>query len=56
MKEQVYVDPRPAEYFDRFHERSRTREPDPMYELVRLLTTIYAWWKKAVERTFDWEE
>jgi 1-acyl-sn-glycerol-3-phosphate acyltransferase len=42
MKEQVYKDPRPKEYFDRFHERSRTREPDPMYELVRFLTTIYA--------------
>ena len=42
MKEQVYVDPRPKEYFDRFHERARSRPPDPMYELVRLLTTIYA--------------
>ena len=42
MKEQVYVDPRPKEYFDRFHERARTRPPDPMYELVRLLTTLYA--------------
>ena len=42
MKEQVYKDPRPKEYFDRFHERSRTREPDPMYELVRSLTTIYS--------------
>jgi 1-acyl-sn-glycerol-3-phosphate acyltransferase len=42
MKEQVYRDPRPKEYFDRFHERARTREPDPMYELVRALTTMYA--------------
>ena len=42
MKAQVYKDPRPKEYFDRFHERSRTREPDPMYELVRLVTTIYS--------------
>ena len=42
MKEQVYKDPRPKEYFDRFHERSRTREPDWVYELVRLCTTIYA--------------
>ena len=24
MKEQVYKDPRPKEYFDRFHERART--------------------------------
>ena len=27
MKAQVYKDPRPAEHFDRFHERTRTREP-----------------------------
>ena len=42
MKEQVYKDPRPKEHFDRFHERSRTRDPDPMYEAVRLVTTIYS--------------
>ena len=33
MREQVYTDPRPKEYFDRFHERARTREPDWAYEL-----------------------
>jgi 1-acyl-sn-glycerol-3-phosphate acyltransferase len=43
IKEQVYKDPRPAEYFDRFHERSRTRDPDPVYEVVRVVTSIYAW-------------
>jgi 1-acyl-sn-glycerol-3-phosphate acyltransferase len=43
MKAQVYKDPRPAEYFDRFHERSRTREPDPVYEIVRAATSMYAW-------------
>ena len=42
MKEQVYTDPRPKQYFDRFHERSRTRDPDWVYELVRMLTTLYA--------------
>ena len=42
MKAQVYKDPRPKEYFDRFHERSRTREPDPVYEVVRFVTTVYA--------------
>ncbi|WP_205697163.1 1-acyl-sn-glycerol-3-phosphate acyltransferase [Conexibacter sp. SYSU D00693] len=42
MKAQVYKDPRPKEYFDRFHERSRTREPDPMYELVHMTTFAYA--------------
>jgi 1-acyl-sn-glycerol-3-phosphate acyltransferase len=43
MREQVYSDPRPKEYFDRFHERARTREPDWAYELTRLLTSIYAY-------------
>ena len=43
MREQVYTDPRPKEYFDRFHERARTREPDWVYELVRLLTSLYAY-------------
>jgi len=43
MKEQVYKDPRPAEYFDRFHERARTREPDWVYELVRTLTTFWGY-------------
>jgi 1-acyl-sn-glycerol-3-phosphate acyltransferase len=43
MKEQVYKDPRPKEYFDRFHERARTREPDAVYEIVRMITSIYAW-------------
>ena len=43
MKAQVYKDPRPKEHFDRFHERSRTREPDAAYEFVRALTGLYAW-------------
>ena len=43
IRAQVYRDPRPAEVFDRFHERARTREPDGAYELVRMLTSIYAW-------------
>ena len=43
MREQVYLDPRPKEHFDRFHERSRTREPDAMYELVRMCTSLYAY-------------
>jgi 1-acyl-sn-glycerol-3-phosphate acyltransferase len=41
MKPQVYKDPRPAEYFDRFYERSSTRRPDWVYELVRLILTPY---------------
>jgi 1-acyl-sn-glycerol-3-phosphate acyltransferase len=43
MREQVYTDPRPKEYFDRFHERARTREPDWAYEATRLLTSLYAY-------------
>ena len=43
IRAQVYRDQRPAEVFDRFHERARTHEPDAAYELVRALTSIYAW-------------
>src|SRR5580698_10429356 len=43
MREQVYTDPRPKEHFDRFHHRSRTREPDWAYELTRLLTSLNAY-------------
>ncbi len=43
MREQVYTDPRPKEHFDRFHERSRTREPDWAYELTRIFTSLYAY-------------
>jgi 1-acyl-sn-glycerol-3-phosphate acyltransferase len=43
MREQVYADPRPKEYFDRFHARSRGREPDWVYELVRVITSLYAY-------------
>ena len=43
IRAQVYKDPRPAEYFDRFHERSRTREPDFVYEIVRMATSLTAW-------------
>jgi 1-acyl-sn-glycerol-3-phosphate acyltransferase len=41
IRAQVYKDPRPAAFFDRFHERTRTREPDFVYEVVRLITTLY---------------
>ncbi len=43
MREQIYTDPRPKEYFDRFHARARTREPDWVYDVVRELTSIYAY-------------
>src|SRR5215210_4711517 len=43
IRAQVYKDPRPKEYFDRFHMRSRTRDPDWVYEVVRMATSLYAW-------------
>jgi len=39
IKPQVYKDPRPAEYFTRFHERSRIREPDWVYDFARMILT-----------------
>jgi 1-acyl-sn-glycerol-3-phosphate acyltransferase len=39
IKPQVYKDPRPAEYFTRFHERARSCRPDWMYELARIVLT-----------------
>ncbi|MGI8920338.1 MAG: lysophospholipid acyltransferase family protein [Solirubrobacteraceae bacterium] len=42
MKQQVYKDPRPKEYFDRFHARGRTRDPDWAYQLVRTVVTFYS--------------
>jgi 1-acyl-sn-glycerol-3-phosphate acyltransferase len=43
MREQVYTDPRPKEHFDRFHARARTREPDWVYDMVRVITSLYAY-------------
>jgi 1-acyl-sn-glycerol-3-phosphate acyltransferase len=43
LKDSVYKDPRPKEHFDRFHERTRTRRPDLVYEIVRIATTLFAW-------------
>jgi 1-acyl-sn-glycerol-3-phosphate acyltransferase len=43
LKEQVYKDPRPKEHFDRYHERTRTRRPDFVYEVVRIVMTLMAW-------------
>ena len=39
MKPQVYIDPRPAEYFTRYHDRVRTRQPDWVYRLARVVLT-----------------
>jgi 1-acyl-sn-glycerol-3-phosphate acyltransferase len=42
LKPQVYKDPRPAEYFERFHERVRDHPPEWIYETVRVLTMLNA--------------
>ena len=42
LKPQVYKDPRPKEYFDEFHARVRDHEPEPIYEVVHLLTMLHA--------------
>jgi len=39
LKPQVYKDARPAEYFTRFHERARSRGPDWVYDVVRVILT-----------------
>jgi 1-acyl-sn-glycerol-3-phosphate acyltransferase len=38
MRPQVYVDPRPAEHFERFHERARSRGPDLLYPVLRVVS------------------
>jgi 1-acyl-sn-glycerol-3-phosphate acyltransferase len=43
IRAQVYKDPRPKEYFDGFHHRARTRDPDWVYDATRMLTSLYAW-------------
>jgi 1-acyl-sn-glycerol-3-phosphate acyltransferase len=43
MKDQVYRDERPKEFFDRYHARARTQKPNWVYELVRLATSLYAY-------------
>jgi 1-acyl-sn-glycerol-3-phosphate acyltransferase len=43
LRPQVYKDPRPKEYFDRFHALVRAREPEAkVYEVLRLLVVSYA--------------
>ena len=43
IKEQVYKDPRPESYFARFHARTRSRRPDCVYDVVRMVTSLYSW-------------
>jgi 1-acyl-sn-glycerol-3-phosphate acyltransferase len=43
IKPQIYKDdPRPKEFFDQFHARVRRREPEPVYEAVRVVTVLHA--------------
>ncbi len=43
IRPQRYRDERPAEFFQRFHERVRSSEPDAhVYEVVRIVTVSYA--------------
>lgn len=39
MKPQVYLDPRPAEYFERFHAHARTHGTDWTYPLLRFISS-----------------
>ncbi|ADB50007.1 phospholipid/glycerol acyltransferase [Conexibacter woesei DSM 14684] len=41
MKAQVYKDSRDQDYFDKFHERARTTEPNWVYEAVRVVTVLW---------------
>jgi 1-acyl-sn-glycerol-3-phosphate acyltransferase len=41
LKPQVYKDPRPKEYFDRFHERARSGPAGWTYELTRFAVVPY---------------
>ena len=43
LRPQVYADPRPKEHFDRFHERARRRGPSFVYDIVRIVSSLYAW-------------
>ncbi|HUO72367.1 MAG TPA: lysophospholipid acyltransferase family protein [Solirubrobacteraceae bacterium] len=41
LKPQVYLDGRPAAYFDRFHARARSHDPDWVYTFVRVVSYPY---------------
>ena len=54
IKPQVYKDPRPAEYFTRFHEWVRTHRPGWIYELVRVILTpiaVLLYRERAIDTT-----
>jgi 1-acyl-sn-glycerol-3-phosphate acyltransferase len=43
VKAQKYIDPRPAEHFDKYHRRVRERGPDYIYPLARMVLTGPVW-------------
>ncbi len=43
LKESEYKDKRTKDSFDRFHQRTRTREPDFVYEVVRIVMSLMSW-------------
>ncbi len=42
LKEQVYLDPRPSEYFDRFYAHTNTKKPGWTHTAVRIISVLYA--------------
>ena len=54
IKPQVYKDPRPAEYFDRFYAYAATHRPGWVYDVARVLVTyvcliVYRTWALGAE-------
>src|SRR6185503_13821981 len=43
IKETEYKDSRSKDSFDHFHERTRTHEPDFIYEVVRIVMSLIGW-------------
>jgi 1-acyl-sn-glycerol-3-phosphate acyltransferase len=43
VKPQVYIDPRPAEHFERYHRRTRERGVDWMFPFARMILTPPVW-------------
>jgi 1-acyl-sn-glycerol-3-phosphate acyltransferase len=41
VRPQVYIDPRPAEHFQRYHEYARDHQPDRLYALVKEVSVRY---------------
>jgi 1-acyl-sn-glycerol-3-phosphate acyltransferase len=39
LKPQVYKDPRPPEHFARYHESARTKQPDWVFDIARVILT-----------------